>query len=398
MNDNKTIKINPELFKFNKKKENTRKIKPHSGLSLNKNIFENKFKKKILNKIKEHKNKEINDLQKEIKIKQKEAKNEKTEDTYMKNDFNDSLEYLQKLSLEFKEKNKTLKNNNTHSNEKTNISIDLPNEIIEFNDFHPTEKNSFDLHYNVDNIVPFGCLKNGIKPCYRKWKTLKNTSHPINDTMTKKEKIKNIHKKLNYFKQSQQPSQQPSIKIHNNEIQIVKNYPENIEKNNTNFPLSLHSLKKEKEIVKIQQGGGTIDTPDIRIENSLPIQNPNPISEIPVESVKTEFKKVDIPIKQTIKKTITKKYTLGKNKLKKQVGILIKNNKTRKNILDAHKGLKSKPMFDVKKYLREHNLIKAGSNCPNDVLRKIFESAILSGEIFNKDKEMLLHNMLDGNK
>ncbi len=50
MNENKTIKINPDLFNFNKNsnKNKTSKNKPI--------VSSNKLKQKFLNKIKEHKN------------------------------------------------------------------------------------------------------------------------------------------------------------------------------------------------------------------------------------------------------------------------------------------------------------------------------------------------------
>ena len=63
--------------------------------------------------------------------------------------------------------------------------------------------------------------------------------------------------------------------------------------------------------------------------------------------------------------------------------------------MEQHKLLKMKPIPEVKKYLREHNLIKSGSYCPNDVLRKMYESAILTGEIINIDKDMMIHNIIN---
>ena len=77
---------------------------------------------------------------------------------------------------------------------------------------------------------------------------------------------------------------------------------------------------------------------------------------------------------------------------------MIKDRSTRKKILNAQKELKRKPINDVKIYLREHNLIKIGSNAPNDVIRKLYESSMLAGEITNSNAETLLHNFSKDDK
>ena len=101
-------------------------------------------------------------------------------------------------------------------------------------------------------------------------------------------------------------------------------------------------------------------------------------------------------LKKIKKKKYTKRtYTLGKAKDTNNVGVLIKSNNDRRIVQEEIDKLKNVSLKEVKDYLRKHCLIKVGSNAPNDVLRKIYEDSILSGEINNKTKGTLLHNYMN---
>ena len=114
-------------------------------------------------------------------------------------------------------------------------------------------------------------------------------------------------------------------------------------------------------------------------------QKINPVINTPIIKPK-KFKKT---------KTLKRKLILGKNKGK--VSVLIKNRKTRKKIKNDTLKLKKKSLSEIKQYLRIHNLIKIGSNAPESVIRETFENAFLSGNIYNKNAENLLHNYINDN-
>ena len=105
-----------------------------------------------------------------------------------------------------------------------------------------------------------------------------------------------------------------------------------------------------------------------------------------------------LPKKEKILKTISKKRTIKIFKLGKKagkVGVLVKSGKTRKRVREEQQVLHSKCILEVKRYLRKHNLIKAGTNAPENVLRKLYEDSFLAGDIYNKNPDILLHNFME---
>ena len=109
-------------------------------------------------------------------------------------------------------------------------------------------------------------------------------------------------------------------------------------------------------------------------------------------NISKDVKKNDNPDKRYVHQ-FKKKYTLGKHKNK--VGVLIKSRKKRKTLRKETIILKKRPITDVKQYLFNHNLIKKGSCAPEKVMRNIYESAFLTGDVFNKNPENLIHNYLN---
>jgi hypothetical protein len=95
-----------------------------------------------------------------------------------------------------------------------------------------------------------------------------------------------------------------------------------------------------------------------------------------------------------IRKTKKKRFRIGKHD--DVVGVLLKNKQTQRHIQSQHLTLKQKTIGEIRKYLYDHQLLKIGSNAPPDVLRRMYEDAILTGEVKNTNNDVLLHNFMSG--
>jgi hypothetical protein len=383
---NKTISINPSLFSIggNKTKKNKEKKQKNSIKPL---ISPNVLKNKLLKRIKEHKNKEHKDKENENEKTTLSTTNANVDLKSYNDEFNESINYLQTLSKQRKNnidkenfesnkvkrreelERKTIKNHSSLNTSFVNIALpeDLQQPLLSVNTetFIPTNSQSFLVKSpNVKDQVPYGILKGGVKPTYRDW----------NKT-------------------------QRVLEVTNPNSSLVIQGGINSEKTNRENRLNnLREKLKQKNFTESKDNDLMMTTNLIqkpKIEDNISLSLNPQVQKTPLveNDVMPELTKNKI-----IKRTIKKKYTLGKSKLKKIVSVLIKDRGTRKKILIAQKDLKKKSINEVKNYLRDHNLIKIGSNAPNDVIRKLYESAMLSGEITNTNTETLLHNLTKDEK
>jgi len=96
------------------------------------------------------------------------------------------------------------------------------------------------------------------------------------------------------------------------------------------------------------------------------------------------------------KKTIRTTFKTGKSRIKPCISVLLANKTIRSNVLEKEQKLKQVPIEDIRKYLIKHGFIRVGTTTPNDVLRKMYESALLiCGEIQNYNSETLMYNFMN---
>lgn len=354
----KTIKINPELFKLsgNKKKTKKKKIKPKL---LSSSIKPNRLKKQLIERVKAHHKRKQNELNSSKKEKDLEK---------FQNDFNESMNYLNSVSKKNKERRekKRLEKKNKKKLESNNqdLSPNLKSKIKETtkNYIQNIQNNTQNKEINasseitndtqINNVInnnssslikpapPYGILKGGSKPLYSHYrKTLKKSNlikpvKPIEINETEKDQFKKGGQEFS-FRQ--------------NKLQLFRDKMKNKISSENNKNETQEKIKKKKGYRKQKT------------------------------------------------KRLIRKVTLGKNKKNNTIGVLIKNRKTRKKIESEYKHIQKNKLTKIKAYLRKHNLIKIGSMAPENVLRPMYENAYLSGDIINKNPDILLHNYMGSN-
>lgn len=144
---------------------------------------------------------------------------------------------------------------------------------------------------------------------------------------------------------------------------------------------------------KRQQFSGTIPT----TQNTEPVQMPL----VETDHFKIPEYSEPVPLKlkgRKQKRRVVRTHKLGRSKYYSKIGVLISNKTIRNKVVNQKQQLKKVSIRDVRKYLIKQGFIKVGSDTPSDVLREMYESALLMcGEVKNNNVDTLLHNFIHNN-
>lgn len=359
MSDKKTLTLNPDLFSFSN--NTTRKKRSKSdpgGIKMKptqpKKKNDTLKKKSILKMIRQHQEDRYKKLFEGDKTTTTTSAAQPSTQIFNK-DFQEAKLFLENLTEkkqhETQIKNHTLKK---YPNPVPNSLLLAPSTNVFEQPIQTmtniTQNTNPLMHINT-NVPKYGCLKNGVLPTYRNYvnQTRKNVSDPV------------IH-----IGGSSNSSNQAQTQI--------------------NSPI-------QQAAQSLTIGGAKSEAVQERINESI-----NRVKQMNQTALKLqELKKQMRPKKMKRKKTKRRTYKIGKSKVLPKVSVLVSNKTIRNNISTKKQLLKQVPLQDIKSYLMKRGFIKVGSTAPSDVLRKMYESAVMiCGEVQNHNPDNLLYNYLNG--
>jgi hypothetical protein len=401
MSTQKILQINPELFKFNngkkslKKKE--RKTKPSDDKT--NTLKTSKLKKELLKRVKDYqKNKEL-ETQKGEKLEDctnmSNANNlfnkSEFDNSDFEREFNKSLTFLHDLSKKKKDKrHKTLKASII------DVNIEIPK------DSH--------IYNNVKQPI-YSCLKNGSKPTLKDLNKTQKNNHgsgkrliiDLNNNKYYESKTSILDDNSNSNIETQLQIQSQEMQIQPQEMQIQ---PQELQLKPQEIQLKPQEIQVKPQEIQVKPQEIQVKSQEIQTK-PIVYSYSNEASNISENNMNTTIAtssdtllqldddNIDIHIPKINRTTRTYKYTLGKKNGARHIGLLIKNRETQKRIKQEVNQLKQQPIQEIKNHLRNKNLIKLGSQAPNDVLRKLYEDSILAGEITNENTSNLVYNFIN---
>jgi len=357
----KTIQINQDFFKIGKKGNapitGTRKLKPKHKPPAN-----NTIKQALAKRVQERKQKDLDDVY--------QRRNATTTLGYQpaQTELSKSLSYLNEFVKNKKKKATTPKKNTMKANREPMVNVDLPDELID--NVLPAPMSSivqppFPVHLaSTVNPMVKPIIKPIVKPIIEAVTPAKYT---YDTTPPPYSNLKNSTAGKPTYKIWKQTRKQRGS-VQTNRPQLTTNIQKPLKPIAINTPAPIDKSKISERENKLALAKSVIAT-----HTQQPVTKPQPGPRI-------------------IKRTINRKYTVGRKIGGRKVSVLIKNLKTRRRIQEAKKELKKTETSEIKKYLKSHGLLKVGSVAPNNVLREMYESAMMGGDIHNINGKVALHN------
>jgi hypothetical protein len=349
MSERKTIQINPELFKVSK--NTTRKKEPKAPkIELKSELKTQKQKtlrKNVLKMIREKQQEAYRELFDKKKSGGSSSSKPAAGASFDK-DFDNSLQFFSSLADKVKTESPPPNTTIKHYPSLPNPPIFIPTvnapiiESLPIADTAPISLAPFPIesssisNYRPGPVPLYGCLKNGTLPTYRNY-TRKNTG--------------------GQYAEGNKPFMTTSAAP--------------FEKSPFDVPI-------------LSRGGGAFAEQSQKFEK---IHQGTIQKQPDKHKQKIRYKKR--------KKIFKRTYKVGRSKTEPKIGVLVSNKTIRSRISTEAQLLKQTPIHDVRKFLIKKGFIKVGTNAPNDVLRKMYETvSLVCGEIENHNPENLLYNYI----
>lgn len=156
-------------------------------------------------------------------------------------------------------------------------------------------------------------------------------------------------------------------------------------------PIKITTIEKEpvsvEQVTEHMEGDVLVKT---EIKNDIPYGCLK-------QGKKPTFKQWNTTVKQqpiTTTRSVKRFSSFGKVPNRRTIRVLIKNTTMQNKVEREIKTLHTHSIEKIRDYLLKRGLYKIGSNAPEDLLRKIYEESYTTGDIENKNSELLLHNFL----
>lgn len=392
MTDSKTIKVNPEYFSLNGKKNKTNKTreKKKKVKQFSQHAKPGKARKELLRRIKEHQRK-----QRELSKKQ----NDETIKEF-KDELATSMDYLQNVIKDNQKKKRDRKSRKNKDYQKPQLTMKPSISSFSLQPNTTLEKNQEKLQ-SIDTIQvePLKIKTDVVKHSPRLVDVSNDIKVDVNKEIPIEIDVEPINVKPLMSKET------PMLEQSN----IAR------DENNLNIKTWSTSDKKEPKYGCLKNGNkptykqyiGTLKKKEItgslpKLSVEMPkvkhnIERKNKLQSLIQKSETTKHNnkpKSGHKYKKYNLRKIHKTYKIGKHKDKKTVGILLKNNNTRKKVMYEMNTLKKTPMPKVKAFLREKHLLKLGSKVPDSIARETFLNCILSGDVISKNYDVMVYNYL----